>query len=149
MHRVEPDIVSGVPSTDVGLFTDLYELTMAASYFREGMAEPATFSLFIRGYPPRRSFYVAAGLADALDHLQSMTSSPSAIAYLNSSGMFAKDFLDYLATLRFTGEVWAIPEGRAAFADEPLLEVTAPIIEAQLVEISWNRSTGQVPRRRW
>ncbi|MBI4496927.1 MAG: nicotinate phosphoribosyltransferase [Chloroflexi bacterium] len=134
MESEFPNLVSGIPEADVGLFTDLYELTMAAGYFREGMAAPATFSLFIRDYPPRRGFFIAAGLADALVYLQRLAFPPSAIAYLRSTGIFPEDFLDSLATVRFTGEVWAVPEGRAVFANEPLLEVTAPIIEAQLAE---------------
>lgn len=134
MTDASSEMVSGVAAADVGLFTDLYELTMAASFFRERMAAPATFSLFIRGYPARRGFYVAAGLADALDYLRALAFPPSALAYLRSTGLFADDFLDFLGTVRFTGDVRAVPEGRIVFADEPLIEVTAPIIEAQIVE---------------
>ncbi len=120
---------------DAALFTDLYELTMAASYFREGMhEEPAAFSLFVRRLPPGRSFLVAAGLEDALAYLQSLRFSEAAIAYLDSLRRFPPDFLDYLRSLRFTGEVRALPEGTVFLADEPLLEVRAPAVEAQLVE---------------
>lgn len=119
---------------DAALFTDLYQLTMAAAYFREGMREPATFSLFARRLPAERGFMIAAGLEDALEYLGSLRFAPEGLARLAALDRFTPDFLDFLAGLRFTGEVRAIPEGTAAFADEPLLEVTAPIIEAQLVE---------------
>lgn len=116
------------------LLTDLYELTMAASYFAEGMAAEATFSLFIRKYPPDRAYFVAAGLEEALEFLATFRFSPQDLAYLEATRLFRPDFLDYLSRLRFTGEVWALPEGSIFFKDEPILEVTAPIIEAQLVE---------------
>ncbi len=119
---------------DAALFTDLYQLTMAAAYFREGMREPATFSLFVRRLPLERGFLIAAGLEDALEYLGALRFGPGSIARLAALGRFDADFLEFLAGLRFTGEVRAMPEGTALFADEPLLEVTAPIIEAQLVE---------------
>jgi nicotinate phosphoribosyltransferase len=120
--------------TDLALLTDLYQLTMAQSYFQSGRVEPATFSLFVRDYPPNRGYFVAAGLKDVLDFLESFSFSPAAIDYLRSTGMFAGDFLDYLQCLRFTGEVWAVSEGRLFFKDEPVVEITAPIIEAQIAE---------------
>ncbi len=116
------------------LLTDLYELTMAASYFENGMADPATFSLFVRKYPSDRSYFVAAGLEDFLDYAANFRFSESDLAYLDSTGLFSHGFLDYLKTLRFTGTVYALPEGEIFFQDEPILEVTAPIIEAQIVE---------------
>jgi nicotinate phosphoribosyltransferase len=119
---------------DAALFTDLYELTMAASYFREGMNAPATFSLFVRKLPRGRSFLIAAGLEDALNYLRDFRFSQEAIRYLSSLGAFDASFLSFLGDLRFTGEVRAVPEGTPVFENEPLLEVTAPIIEAQLVE---------------
>jgi nicotinate phosphoribosyltransferase len=119
---------------DAALFTDLYELTMAASYFQEGMNGPATFSLFVRRLPKTRSFLVAAGLEDALNYLRDFRFSDDAIGYLRTLRLFDPAFLDFLRGLRFTGRVRALPEGTPVFADEPLLEVTAPIIEAQIVE---------------
>jgi nicotinate phosphoribosyltransferase len=116
------------------LLTDLYELTMTASYFRHQMFAPATFSLFIRRYPPDRGYFVSAGLEDVLDFLESFRYTQEDLDYLNTTGMFSPDFLHYLTTVRFTGSVRAIPEGRLFFLDEPILEVTAPIPEAQLVE---------------
>ena len=119
---------------DTGLLTDLYELTMAQAYFQQGMFAPATFSLFVRSYPPNRSYFVAAGLEDLLTQLERWRYPKESIDYLRSTGIFASDFLDYLAEVRFTGDAWAIPEGRLFFAGEPVLEVTGPIIEAQIVE---------------
>ncbi len=118
----------------MSLLTDLYEFTMAASYWENKMFVPATFSLFIRKYPPDRGYFVSAGLEEVLDFLESFGFDQSGLDYLDSTGLFSHDFLDYLSRLRFTGEVHAIPEGRLFFKDEPILEVTAPIIEGQLVE---------------
>ncbi len=120
--------------TDAALFTDLYELTMAASYVREGMHGDATFSLFVRKLPRQRSFLVAAGLDDALGFLEALRFSDAALDYLGSLGTFEPAFLDFLRDVRFTGTVRAMPEGTVIFADEPLLEVTAPLVEAQIVE---------------
>jgi nicotinate phosphoribosyltransferase len=119
---------------EAALFTDLYEVTMGASYFREGMRAPATFSLFVRRLPSTRSFLVAAGLEDVIEYLRTFRFSDAALGYLRSLGRFEEPYLDFLATVRFTGEVRAMREGTVLFADEPLLEVRAPIIEAQLVE---------------
>jgi len=119
---------------DLGLLTDLYQLTMAQAYFQNSRMEPATFSLFVRAYPANRSYFVSAGLRDVVDFLEGFSIDSTAVDYLHSLGLFANDFLDYLKSLRFTGEVWAIPEGRLFFKDEPILEITAPIIEAQVVE---------------
>ncbi len=117
-----------------GLATDLYELRMAASYLRRGMTAPATFSLFARRLPARRGFLVAAGLADALAFLTGFGFDDGELAYLRDVVGLDEAALDALRGLRFTGDVWAVPEGRVVFANEPLLEVTAPIAEAQLVE---------------
>ncbi|HUM15294.1 MAG TPA: nicotinate phosphoribosyltransferase [Candidatus Nitrosotalea sp.] len=119
---------------DAALFTDLYELTMAASYLREGMRGPATFSLFARHLPHGRSFLVAAGLEDVLNFLRDFRFSDDALSYLDSLDLFDPAFLKFLHGLRFSGLVRAVPEGTVVFKNEPLLEITAPIIEAQLVE---------------
>jgi nicotinate phosphoribosyltransferase len=116
------------------LFTDLYELTMGASYFEQGVMEPACFSLFVRNTPPRRSYFVSAGLAEVLEYLEGLSFTPGDLDYLESTGLFKNSFLSYLEALRFTGDVFAIPEGRLFFANEPILEVTAPMIEAQIIE---------------
>jgi len=116
------------------LFTDLYELTMAAGYYAHQVVSKATFSLFIRDYPTERGFFVAAGLEDALRELESFHFSESELVYLEETGLFTPDFLSYLNRVGFTGHVYALPEGTVFFANEPVLEVTAPIIEAQLIE---------------
>jgi len=119
---------------DAALFTDLYELTMAASYLREGMRGPATFSLFARTLPPGRSFLVAAGLEDVLNFLRDFRFSDDGLSYLDSLDLFDPVFLEFLHGLRFTGLVRGVPESTVVFPNEPLLEITAPLIEAQLVE---------------
>jgi nicotinate phosphoribosyltransferase len=116
------------------LVTDLYELTMAESYFREGMNAEATFSLFIRDYPADRSYFVSGGIEGLLDVLPDFRFAEKSIQYLVSLGKFSDGFLDYLRNFRFSGRIRAIPEGRIFFAQEPILEVTAPIIEAQVIE---------------
>jgi nicotinate phosphoribosyltransferase len=118
----------------LALLTDLYQLTMAAAYFDQDMHDEATFSLFIRKYPAQRSYFVAAGLAEVLNYLETLRFTEEDLSYLASTGLFQTRFLDYLKDLRFTGEVQALSEGSIFFADEPILEVSAPIIEAQLVE---------------
>jgi nicotinate phosphoribosyltransferase len=116
------------------LLTDLYELNMAASYLKRGMTAPATFSLFVRRIPPRWGFVVACGLDRCLDYLESFRFEDQDLAYLREDLGFPEESVEAFRRLRFTGQVRAIPEGRMAFADEPLLEVTAPLPEAQLVE---------------
>lgn len=116
------------------LLTDLYELTMAASYFENQMFEPATFSLFIRNYPPSRRYFISAGLAGILEYLENLRFAPPELDYLEQTGLFKPEFLSYLERFRFKGDVYAIPEGRLFFVNEPLLEVTASLIEAQIVE---------------
>lgn len=123
-----------VGDDNAALLTDLYELTMMAAYTASGMDDQATFDLFVRDLPRRRTFLVACGLEPALDYLESLRFSDDDLAYLRSLGRFGDAFLDRLRDLRFTGEVWAVPEGELVFAGEPLLRVTAPLPEAQLVE---------------
>ncbi len=116
------------------LVVDLYELTMAEAFLRAGMNGTATFSLFIRRLPPERAYLVAAGLDDALAYLERLRFNPEDIEFLRGTGRFSAETLGYLGGLRFSGEVRAVPEGRVVFAEEPLLEVTAPLVEAQIVE---------------
>ncbi|SVE55609.1 uncharacterized protein METZ01_LOCUS508463, partial [marine metagenome] len=122
------------PRDEAALFVDLYELTMAQSYFEQNMSSNATFSLFTRKSEINRPYFVSAGLAAVLRYLQELSFSQLAVDYLRSTGLFKDNFLEYLSRLRFTGDVRGIPEGRLYFPDEPLLEIAAPIIEAQLVE---------------
>src|ERR1044071_3201453 len=119
---------------NLSLLTDLYQLTMAQSYFAEKRLAEATFSVFVRSYPPNRGYFVCAGLNDVLSFLENFAFDANAIEYLAAQKLFSEEFLRYLSKLRFTGEVWAIPEGRIVFREEPLLELSAPIIQAQIVE---------------
>ena len=117
------------------LFTDLYELTMMAGYHASGRAgDEATFDLYFRHPPAGVDLVVACGLGPALDYLEHLRFTGDELAYLRGLNLFADDFLAYLEGLRFTGDVWAVPEGLPVFGDEPLLRVTAPLAEAQLVE---------------
>jgi len=118
----------------MGMLTDLYELTMSASYFRQRRNEETTFDLFVRHLPPNRSFLVSAGLEQVLSYLQQLSFDEESIQYLRSLKLFEEDFLSYLGQFRFTGDVWAIEEGQIFFPQEPLIRVTAPLIQAQLVE---------------
>ncbi len=117
-----------------GMTIDLYELTMADSYWRRGMNGAAVFELFVRPPVPHRRFLVAAGVEAALEYLAQLRFKEPALAYLRSLGLFSEGFLDYLAGFRFSGEVWAVREGEIVFPGEPLLYVRAPRIEAQIVE---------------
>jgi nicotinate phosphoribosyltransferase len=130
MKRDEFDFVD---KTNMSLLTDFYELTMCASYFEKGKDESATFDLFIRKMPSNRSYYVFAGLEQVLFFLKNIEFHEEYLKYLKKKGLRGK-FLDYLRGFRVTGEVWAVPEGSVVFQDEPLIRVTAPIVEAQLVE---------------
>ncbi len=116
-----------------GLSTDLYELNMAASYLRRGMDGSATFSLYVRDMPKQRGFLVATGLDHCLRFLESFSFDEEDLAYLSQIG-FDDRAIDAFGDVHFGGEVWAVPEGRIVHAKEPILEVTAPIAEAQLVE---------------
>jgi nicotinate phosphoribosyltransferase len=117
------------------LLVDLYELTMGESYVARGLAErPATFELFVRTLPDGWGYLLAAGIDDALAALESLRFAADELAYLEGTGLFTAPFLERLAELRFTGDVRAVREGTAFFPREPVLEVTAPLLEAQLVE---------------
>ena len=119
---------------NLALLTDLYQLTMAQAYFQSRRMATATFSLFVRSYPANRGYFVVAGLKDVCDYLEELRFDSAAIDFLHSKQLFADDFLDFLKTLSFTGEVWAVPEGRLAFAEEPFIELSAPIVQAQIAE---------------
>lgn len=116
------------------LLTDLYQLNMLQAYLDHGRTETAVFELFFRKLPPQRGFLLAAGLEQALDFLADVVFAEEELDWLRRSGRFSQDFVDYLASFRFRGEVHAMPEGTVFFADEPVLRVTAPLPEAQLVE---------------
>ena len=133
MNTITP-ASSFVTEQTMALLTDLYELTMAQSYFRGGRNELSTFDLFVRNLPPGRGFLVSAGLDTVLTYLERLRFSDDAIAYLRTLNLFDEAFLGYLQRFEFTGDVTAMPEGEVVFPPEPLLEVTAPRIEAQIIE---------------
>ncbi|MFC4246262.1 nicotinate phosphoribosyltransferase [Natribaculum luteum] len=122
-----------VTPDNLALFTDLYELRMMQAYHEQGHNPTATFSLFFRDLPPDRGYMLAAGLEQAVHYVENVTFGDRAIEYLAEQG-FDDEFLAHLEDFEFTGEVRALPEGTPVFANEPLLEVTAPILQAQLLE---------------
>src|SRR5579864_175515 len=131
------DMLPSVPFS--GLLTDLYELTMAAGYVQNRFQARATFELFVRSLPRRRNYLVAAGLEQALDFLENVRFSSEDISYVRGLPFFRHvraEFFGYLSQFRFSGDVDSLPEGKIFFPGEPLLRVTAPIAEAQLVETS-------------
>jgi nicotinate phosphoribosyltransferase len=132
MTASAPRQPSGLPS---GLLVDLYQLTMGESYVAEGAAErEATFSLFFRTLPSGWGYALAAGLEDALRYLEELRFGEDDLAFLAKTGLFGERFLERLRAFRFSGSVRALPEGTAVFPSEPLLELTAPLVEAQVVE---------------
>jgi nicotinate phosphoribosyltransferase len=116
------------------LLTDLYELTMVDAYLAEGLHDEAAFSLFVRRLPARRNFLLACGLEDALGYLETVRFTSEELVWLESLGRFSPRLLDWLEHFHFSGDVHAVPEGTPVFGEEPLLEVVAPLPEAQLVE---------------
>ncbi|MFB3920519.1 MAG: nicotinate phosphoribosyltransferase [Terriglobia bacterium] len=125
------------PHSGRALLVDLYELTMAAAYFEHRVDCRATFELFVRQLPPQRSYLLAAGIESALDYLESLRFTDDDLRFLRNQPAFrtvSEEFFAYLKAFRFTGEVLAIPEGSLIFAEEPILQVTAPVLEAQVVE---------------
>jgi nicotinate phosphoribosyltransferase len=116
------------------LLTDLYQLTMLHAYYKQRMEETAVFELFVRKLPPRRNFLLAAGLEQALSFLEALRFGPEELEWVGQSPLFSAGFVEYLERLRFTGDVHAMPEGTVFFPHEPILRVTAPMPQAQLVE---------------
>ena len=116
------------------LSTDLYELNMVQAYLDQGEDAVAVFEFFFRRLPARRNFLLAAGLDTALDYLETLRFTPEEIDWLTKTGRFRKNLIDYLANFRFTGDVHAIPEGTVVFPHEPLIRITAPLPQAQLIE---------------
>lgn len=116
------------------LSTDLYELNMVQAYLDRGEDKEAVFEFFVRRLPARRGFLIAAGLEDTLQYLETLTFSAQEIDWLKKTGRFRDNLLDYLKAFRFTGDVHAIPEGTVCFPNEPLMRITAPLPQAQLVE---------------
>ena len=123
-----------VTDDNAGMLTDFYELTMLQSYFEHGMNDTAVFDLFVRRLPTTRNYLVACGLEDVLHYLETFSFPPEHLSYLRGLKRFSNDFIDYLGGLHFTGDVYAVAEGTVFFANEPILEVIAPLPEAQIVE---------------
>ncbi len=123
-----------VNDLNAALLTDLYQLTMLQAYHREGLRDEAVFDLFVRRLPERRDSLVACGLDDVLRYLESFRFTPAALAYLDSLDRFTAGFLDFLADLRFEGDVHAVAEGTPVYANEPIIEVVAPLAQAQIIE---------------
>ena len=121
-------------SSGCALLTDLYQLAMAHAYFDHGMRDTAVFELYVRRLPSTRRFLVAAGLAQVIEYLEQLHFTDGDLEFLHGLGSFSNEFLDHLAAVRFRGNVSAMREGTPFFADEPILRVTAPLLEAQLVE---------------
>ncbi len=137
MPSTEPSTTLTLADEDLAFATDLYQLTMGAAYARERPLPAGTFELFVRRLPPRRNFLVFAGLEQALASLLRLRFSPAQLDYLKSLPPFAgvePGFFDLLARFRFTGDVWAMREGTVFFPEEPVLQVTGTLLEAQLVE---------------
>lgn len=116
------------------LLTDLYQLNMVQAYLECGETRAAVFEYFVRKLPPRRAFLIAAGLEQTLEYLETLRFSEKDLDWLTSSGRFGKDLIDYLGAFRFSGDVHAMAEGTVFFANEPIVRITAPLPEAQLVE---------------
>ena len=133
MSGPDPNDNGLLSAAETSLLTDLYELNMAAGYHRAGIDETAVFELFVRRLPPRRDWLLCAGLGPTLRLISELRFGPRELEYLEARG-FDSSFLDRLSVFRFSGDVDAMPEGTLAFANEPLLRVTAPRIEAQLLE---------------
>ncbi|MBR5473845.1 MAG: nicotinate phosphoribosyltransferase, partial [Lachnospiraceae bacterium] len=116
------------------LLTDLYQLTMMQGYFKENHTQTVIFDAFYRRNPSENGYAVCAGLEQVIEYINNLHFSEKDIEYLRNTGIFEEDFLEYLANFRFTGDMYAIPEGSVVFPKEPLIKVVAPIMEAQLIE---------------
>jgi nicotinate phosphoribosyltransferase len=127
-------MLSEINSQNSALLTDLYQLTMLQGYFDQGMDKTAVFEFFVRKLPSTRNFLLAAGLEQTLGYLENIRFTPMELEWIASYGAFRTDFVHYLENFRFTGDVHAMAEGTVFFPNEPILRVTAPIAQAQLVE---------------
>ena len=121
--------------TNLTMLCDFYQLTMANGYFKNGMKDQICyFDMFYRSVPDKGGFAIAAGLAQVIDYIQNLTFDDEDIEYLRSKGLFDEEFLDYLRNFKFSGDIWAVPEGTPVFPNEPILTVRAPAIQAQFIE---------------
>ena len=138
LELMEDDSQLNITPEDYSLLTDLYQLTMAACYSGEGLADrPASFELFARRLPKGFGYLIAMGLEQVVDYLEKFRFNQGQIEALQATGIFSNapvQFWSLLAEGKFTGDLWAVPEGTAVFANEPLLRVEAPLWQAQIVE---------------
>ena len=117
------------------MLCDFYELTMGNGYFEKGYRDRICyFDVFFRQCPDGGGFAIAAGLEQIIDYVSNLRFEPEDIEYLRKRNLFSEEFLDYLANFKFTGDIWAVPEGTPIFPQEPIITVRAPAIEAQLIE---------------
>lgn len=120
---------------NLSLLTDLYQLTMLQGYFREKQAnETVIFDMFFRSNPNSGGYSICAGLEQVIEYIEGLHFTDEAINYLRTLGLFGDDFLSYLSDFKFTGDIYAIPEGSVIFPKEPIMKIVAPIMEAQLIE---------------
>lgn len=120
---------------NLSLVTDFYELTMSNAYFEKNMKDMVVyFDVFFRQIPDNSGYAICAGLEQIIDYVKNLKFTNEDISYLKSLNKFSNNFLNYLKNFKFTGDIWAIPEGTVIFPNEPLITVRAPIIEAQILE---------------
>ena len=120
--------------TNLTMLCDYYQLTMSNGYFRADLAERICyFDMFYRSVPDKGGFAIAAGLAQVVEYIRDLRFDEEDIAYLRSKGCFDEGFLDYLRGFKFTGDIWAVPEGTPVFPNEPIITVRAPAIQAQFI----------------
>ena len=122
-------------SRNLTMLFDYYEMTMANGYFKKGMGDMiAYFDVFYRSNPDNGGYAIAAGLEPVIEYINDLPFDEEDIAYLRSKGCFDESFLSYLRTFKFSGDIWAVPEGTVVFPGEPLMTVRAPTMEAQFIE---------------
>ena len=120
---------------NLSMLTDFYEFTMGNAFLETGMDDVvAYFDMFFRSIPDEGGFAIAAGLEQMVEYIQNLSFNDEDIDYFRSKNLFSEEFLDYLKNFKFTGDIWAVPEGTVIFPKEPLVTVRAPIIQAQLME---------------
>ena len=127
-------LVQKMETRNLTMMTDLYQLTMMQGYFKSQSTKKVIFDVFYRSNPSGSAYAIMAGLEQLIDYIKNLSFSADDISYLKETGIFEQEFLDFLANFRFSGDIYAIPEGTVIFPKEPLIKVSAPIMEAQLIE---------------
>ena len=131
-------------ANNLTLLTDLYELTMMQGYFKNPTNQTVIFDMFYRTNPCGGSFAITAGLEQMIEYIENLRFTEEDVAYLRSLNMFQEDFLEYLSTFHFTGDIYAIPEGTVVFPREPIVKVIAAVMEAQLGATAIGDSLGRL-----